>query len=269
MKPLVLTLRHYPDQRLDMSPLVSDRLAGLSVMQISAIELQTTRRRVTVRDAFRIRMGDARSIRIEQGCDRLDRIGHAMASGDIAVEGDVGIQAGRLMAAGTLRISGNAGPWAGSAMRGGELTISGDVGERLGGPLPGETVGMRGGMLWVRGNAGERAGDRLRRGTVVIEGEAGPYAGSRMLAGTLIVRRRAGAMPGYLMSRGTIVLLGGTERLPPSFLDCGACALVASRLMANFIEPLSPKIAMLLRKPLRRLAGDMAALGRGEMLLAD
>jgi formylmethanofuran dehydrogenase subunit C len=269
VKPLVLTLRHYPDQRLDMSALVPDRLVGLSAAQIGAIELQTTRRRVTVRDAFRIRMGGARSIRIEQACDRLDCIGQAMASGDITVQGDVGIQAGRLMAAGALRISGNAGPFAGSAMRGGELVIAGDTGERLGGPLPGETLGMRGGMVWVRGNAGERAGDRLRRGTIIIEGETGPYAGSRMLAGTLIVRRRAGALPGYLMSRGTIVLLGGTERLPPSFLDCGAYALVASRLMANFVEPLSPKIAVLLRKPLRRLAGDMAALGRGEMLLAE
>jgi formylmethanofuran dehydrogenase subunit C len=269
VKPLVLTLRHYPDQRLDMSPLVPDRLAGLSVTQISAIELQTTRRRVTARDAFRIRMGDTRSIQIEQACDRLDHIGQAMASGGIAVHGDVGIQAGRLMAAGTLRISGNAGPWAGSAMRGGQLIITGNAGDRLGGPLPGETVGMRGGTLCVRGNAGERAGDRLRRGTIIVEGEAGPYAGSRMLAGTLIVRRRAGAMPGYLMNRGTIVLLGGTEGLSPSFLDCGTYALVASRLMANFIEPLSPKIAPLLRKPLRRFAGDMAALGRGEMLLAD
>jgi formylmethanofuran dehydrogenase subunit C len=269
VKPLTLALRDYPDQRLDMSELVPDRLQGMSVRDIGAIEIQTTRNRVIVADVFRIRSGDPKMLRIEGGCDRLDRIGHAMASGAIEVDGDAGAQAGRKMTAGQLTIRGSAGPWTGSGMSGGQLTILGDAGERLGGPLSGETIGMRGGILHVGGNVGERAGDRLRRGTIIVDGKAGAFAGSRMIAGTLIVRRSAAALPGYLMGRGTIVLFGGTEQMPPSFLDCGVTPLVAVRLMAKFMQPLSPTIASLLRRPLRRFAGDMAALGRGEMLLPD
>ena len=36
---------------------------------------------------------------------------------------------------------------------------------------------MRGGIVVVRGNAGERAGDRMRRGPIVVEGAAGAFAG--------------------------------------------------------------------------------------------
>ncbi len=269
MRPLVLTLRDYPDQRLDMAALVPHRLIGMSAPEINAIEIQTTRIRVTVADAFKIRMGDPQMLLIEGGCDRLDRIGHAMASGGIDVDGDAGVQTGRRMTAGRLTVRGNTGPWTGSCMKGGHVLVHGSAGERVGGPLSGETVGMRGGMIYIAGDAGERTGDRLRRGTIIVAGKTGPYAGSRMIAGTLIVQQRTAAMPGYLMRRGTLVLLQGTEQISPSFLDCGVTPLVAMRLMAKFVEPFSAKIASLMRAPMRRFAGDMAVLGRGELLLAD
>jgi formylmethanofuran dehydrogenase subunit C len=266
VKPLVLTLRARPRQRLDLSQLVPSLLAGRSAAEISSIDLATTRESITVGDVFRLRMGDAQLIRLEGACDRLDRVACAMADGEMMVEGDVGAQAGRLMSGGRLTISGHAGPWAASGMKGGRLEIGGGAGERLGGPLAGETAGMRGGMVVVRGNAGERAGDRLRRGTIVIEGEAGAYAGSRMIAGSLVVRRKAGPFPGYLMNRGTLVLGDEVEALSPTFVDCGVHDLVAMRLMGAFLRAASPRAAALLRRPLRRLAGDMAVLGKGEIL---
>jgi formylmethanofuran dehydrogenase subunit C len=269
VRPLVLTLRDYPDQRLDMAALVPQRLIGLSAPEINAIEIQTTRVRVTIGDAFKIKMGDPQMLRIEGGCDRLDRIGHAMASGDIEVEGDAGAQTGRAMRAGRLTVTGNTGPWTGSCMKGGHVLVHGSTGERVGGPLSGETLGMRGGVIYIAGNAGERAGDRLRRGTIIVAGKTGPYAGSRMIAGTLIVQQQVAALPGYLMRRGTLVLLQGTEQISPSFRDCGVTPLVALRLMARFVEPFNAKIAALMRAPMRRFAGDMAVLGRGELLLAD
>ena len=268
MKPLVLTLQARPDQRLDLSPLVPHRLAGKSALDIAKLELQTTRTRVTVGDAFRVRDGDAREIRIEADCDRLDQVGEGMTTGSIVVEGSVGSQAGRLMAGGRLSVAGDAGPWAGSGMTGGEIEIIGSAGDRLGGPLAGEMSGMRGGVIVVRGNVGERAGDRMRRGVVVVEGGAGSHAGSRMIAGTLIVRRRAGALPGYLMRRGTIVLGDGSDALSPTFLDGGVHELVAMRLLAAFVNGYSAKAAAVLRRPLRRLAGDMAVLGKGELFCA-
>jgi formylmethanofuran dehydrogenase subunit C len=266
---LVLTLRSRPEQRLDLSPLVPDLLAGKNVAEINGIELQTARQRVTVGDAFRLRMGDVDRICIENSCDRLDRIGAGMSGGVIEVVGDVGTQAGRLMSGGQLTVSGSAGPWAASGMKGGEIEIKGSAGDRLGGPLAGEVAGMRGGIVVVRRNAGARAGDKMRRGTILIEGRAGDHAGSRMIAGTLIVRRGTGALPGYLMKRGTIVLGEGASALSPTFLDCGTHRLLAMRLMAAFIKPYSPRMAVLLGGVMRRYAGDMAGLGKGELFTGN
>jgi formylmethanofuran dehydrogenase subunit C len=124
---------------------------------------------------------------------------------------------------------------------------------------------MRGGVVIVRGNAGARAGDRMRRGTILVEGNTADYAGSRMIAGTLIVRRKAGALPGYLMKRGTIILGEGCAALSPTFVDCGTHTLLAMRLIGAFIRPYSKGAAVLLGRSLRRYAGDMAVLGKGEL----
>ncbi|MEJ0074460.1 MAG: formylmethanofuran dehydrogenase subunit C [Alphaproteobacteria bacterium] len=266
---LVLTLRKRPEQRLDLSPLVPHLLAGKSAASINSIELQTTKVRVTVGDAFRLRMGDAGRIRIEGACERLDGVGAGMSRGAITVAGDVGIQAGRLMTGGRLIIGGDTGHWAASGMKGGEIEIKGSAGDRLGGPIAGEIAGMRGGLVIVRGDAGARAGDKMRRGTILIEGSASDYAGSRMIAGTLIVRRKAGALPGYLMKRGTIIVGEGCTAFSPTFVDCGMHALLAMRLMAGFLKPYSPRTAALLQRPLRRYAGDMAVLGKGELFTGN
>jgi formylmethanofuran dehydrogenase subunit C len=265
VKPLVLTLRERPDQRLDLAPLVPHRLAGMAAAEIERIELQTTRSRLALADIFRLRMGEATHIRIEASCDRLDRVGYEMAGGEIVVEGDIGIRAGRLMTDGRLTVHGNVGPWAASGMKGGTVEIFGDAGDHLGGPSPGEIAGMRGGVVLVRGRVGERAGDRMRRGTIVVEGTAGAYAGSRMIAGTLVVVGRTGPLPGYLMRRGTIVLGEGSDCLSPTFIDCGVHDLVAARLMAGSVGEYSARAAEVLNRPLRRFAGDMAALGKGEI----
>jgi formylmethanofuran dehydrogenase subunit C len=266
---LTLALRQRPSQRLDLSPLVPHLLAGKSTREIEGIELQTTRHRVAVGEVFRLRMGDAEQICIEGSCERLDYVGREMTGGELLVDGDVGIQVGRLMSGGRLVVRGNAGPWAASGMKSGLLQILGAAGDRLGGPLPGEMSGMRGGIVVVRGDAGERAGDRMRRGTIIVEGHAGPYPGSRMIAGTLIVLRSAGPLPGFLLKRGTIVLGGGCGALSPTFVDCGAHQLLANRLMAAMIESYSKSAAKLLRGPLRRLAGDMAVLGKGEIFIGN
>jgi formylmethanofuran dehydrogenase subunit C len=266
---MTFSLRQRPDQRLDLSPLVPHLLAGKTAAQIERVELQTTRARVSVAEAFRLRMGDAGSIRIEDACDRLDCVGRGMTGGEVLVEGDVGVQAGRLMTAGRLVLHGNAGPWAASGLKGGTVEIRGTAGDFLGGPLAGEVAGMRGGAVVVHGRAGDRAGDRMRRGTIIVAGGVGAHAGSRMIAGTLIIGRKAGALPGFLMKRGTIVLGEGCSSMSPTFVDCGQHELLAMRLWAGFIDPLSKTAAALLRRPLRRLAGDMAVLGKGEIFIGN
>ena len=267
LNPLTFSLRAAPAQRLDLSPLTPQNLAGKTIAEIERIDVGTTRVRVTAGDVFRIRDGDPTTLVVEGGAERFDRVGMGLTAGSIRVEGEVGVEAGRLMSGGQLTIHGRAGPFAGSGMKGGTLTIQGDAGERLAGPLSGETVGMSGGVLHVSGDAGERAGDRLRRGFILIEGRAGSYAGSRMIAGTLAIGGEAGDLPGYLMGRGTILLGRGATLVSPSFGDCGEHELVAARLLADYVAQGSVKLAELFRRPLRRLAGDLAALGKGEILL--
>ncbi len=266
MSGLLLTLRQPPAQRLDLAPLTPNQLAGKSEAEVAALPLNTTRERACVGDLFKLRMGDANEIVIEGGSDRFDCVGCAMAGGALHIDGDAGAQAGRLMTGGKLTIAGNAGPWAASGMKGGTLEIMGNAGDRLGGPLAGEMAGMRGGMVVVRGDAGARAADRLRRGTIIVEGKAGSHAGSRMIAGTLLVGGRAGPLPGYLMARGTLVCGHGCDALSPTFADCGVHNLVAITLLAKFVEPYSATIAQLLRRPWRRLLGDMAVTGKGEIV---
>jgi formylmethanofuran dehydrogenase subunit C len=267
VKPLVFALRAAPNQRLDLSPLLPQNLGAMTTSEIAGIELQTTRERVTVGDVFRVRDGDRLAIVIEGANARFDRVGMALSAGDIVAEGDVGVEAGRRMTGGRLTIRGSTGVFAASGMKGGTLEIVGDAGERLGGPLSGETIGMTGGLVHVRGNAGPRAGDRLRRGAILIEGRAGAYAGSRMIAGTLAIGEEAGDLPGYLMDRGTILLARGATLLSPTFGDCGKHDLVAARLLGDYVGTASTKLAKLFRRPLRRFAGDLAALGKGELLL--
>jgi len=269
VKPLTFALRSSPPQRLDLSSLTPQSLAGKSIGEIESIELQTTRARITAGDVFRISRGDATKIHFAGGSERFDRVGYGMTHGSIVVDGDVGVEAGRLMAGGQLSVRGDAGAFAASGLKGGLLEVSGDVGERLGGPLSGETMGMRGGLVRVRGNAAERAGDRMRRGMILVEGHAGPYAGSLMIAGTLVIGKQAGDLPGYLMGRGTIVLGKQASMLAPTFVDCGEHDLVAARLLGAYIGATSPRLADLFRRPLRRFAGDQAALGKGEILLAQ
>jgi formylmethanofuran dehydrogenase subunit C len=263
---LTLTLKEAPQQRCDLSALSPDRLAT-GDGSIERIEIHTTKRRLTVGDLFKVRVGDPENICIEGGSERFDFLGAGMLRGRIEVLGDVGQQVGRGMKGGTILVGGNAGRLAGSAMRDGRLEISGDAGDLIGGPLPGDARGMTGGVIRVQGNAGERGGDRMRRGLIAIDGNAGANPASRMIGGTLVCLGCAGADPGYLMRRGTIILAGGAKRVGPTFIDTGAHELVAMRLIARWLIDEGVEGASLTASPMRRLVGDTATIGKGELFL--
>jgi formylmethanofuran dehydrogenase subunit C len=267
VKPLTLRLRAEPDQRLDCAPLTPQRLVGLSALEIARIPLNTTRDKLSAGDVFRIRAGDPGAIRFEGGSERLDNVGEGLASGSVELEGPVGKAAGRNMSGGRLTIVGSAGPFAGSGLSGGVIDVGGDADDFLGAPFPGEMQGVRGGLILVRGRAGNRAGDRMRRGIIVIEKSAGDYAASRMIAGSLIVLGATGRMPAYLMRRGTL-FLGEAAALLPTFLPCGAFDFGFTRVLADRLRPESARAARLLRRSFERYAGDMAVLGKGEVLVA-
>ncbi len=269
MSRLTFTMRHAPDQRLDLSPLVPDRLAGKSETEIARIVISTTRETVRVGDAFRIAMGDVHDMVFRRAHAGLDRIGARLKAGAITVSGDAGAYCGAAMTGGTIRVSGSAGYGAGIAMAGGALEIGGDAGDFCGGSFAGHMAGMTGGVLVVRGSAGARAGDRMRRGLVAIGGNCGALAGSRMIAGTLLVTGKLGPRPGMLMRRGTI--LAGSARdihILPTFADCGIMSSPFARLYRLGIEEAGVRWSgEWLPQTLRRLAGDMSTIGKGEILL--
>jgi formylmethanofuran dehydrogenase subunit C len=266
MSSMRFELRAPPDMRLDLSPLIPERLAGLDQGAIEHIELGTTRTSRRVGDVFRVHMAECERVAIEGGSPRFGWVGAGMKNGELVLDGEAGLYAGRQMTGGRLHIRGRVGGWAASGLRDGYLEIGGDAGPFLGGPLTGERAGMAGGTVVVRGSAAERTGDCLRRGLIVVEGRSGPHPGSRMLAGTLIICGVAGASPGYLMRRGTVVL-GAAKTLLPTFVPVGEASDAFRRLLAAALTPISPRAARLVTRAQDRFMGDMGSLGKGEILV--
>lgn len=268
MSALTFTLKYRPDQRVDMSPLACQQLVGKGHPEIAAIELQCGKRKVPVGDLFNLSGSDTTHIVINNSFDKLDFIGKELENGAITVEGDAGAYLAMGMKSGTVKVNGNAGLFAGCEMKKGYLEIAENVGDFLGGALPGNKMGMRGGLILVKGNAGDRAGDQIRRGTILIEGDAGDYCGSRMIAGTIAVMGQTGRFLGYAMRRGTL-LLWNTPQLSASFNDCGSHTLAFLPMLFNSFKPLDSRFAdsSTAFNRVQRFAGDMAEIGRGEVLV--
>ena len=268
MSGLTFTLLSEPPERLDLSPLTPQKLAGTRRREIEKIRLGLSKRGLAVGDLFRVSGDAGETIVFEGGSSRFDGVGAGMSGGEIRVGGDVGTQAGCKMAGGTILIEGSAGPYAGSGMSGGRLEIRGSAGDFAGGPLAGEMAGMSGGILIIRGRAGHRAGDRMRRGLLAVLDGCGDYAGSRMIAGTLVVLGRAGHMPGYLLRRGTLLLDQLPQSLSPSFVESGEWDSAFAPLINRHLISEGILEAPLLQKGTTRFCGDNAVLGKGEILLA-
>ncbi len=266
MKPIIFTLRQEPQQRLDLSPLTPDRLVRRSAKEIESIEIGTTRVSVKVGDVFKLRLGEATSLRYEGGSERFDLIGAKLLPGfEIHVEGDVGAQVGRRATGGAITVAGDAGAYAASQLAGANIDIYGDAGDFLGAPLAGEIPGISGGRVVVRGSVGARAGDRLRRGVIIVEGDAGEDFACRMIAGTIILLGAAEGRIGYLNKRGTVVLSEARD-FGPTYVDCGAHSLNFARLYAKSLAEVSRGASRVLGKKLQRYAGDTAIFGKGEIL---
>lgn len=268
MSALTLTLKHRPEQRVDMSPLVCQKLKGLSPAEIAEIKLHCGKKKLRVDELFTISGFDTDHILIQNSFAKLDYIGKELDGGVIHVEGDVGAYCGIGMKSGVIKVFGNAGLYAGCEMKKGHLEIEGNAGDFLGGALAGNKMGMKGGLILVKGNAGDRVGDQLRRGTILIEGNVGDYCGSRMIAGTIAVLGNTGKFLGHSMRRGTL-LLWNEPKLSASFNDCGSHTLAFLPMLFKSFKGLSSRFAdnEIAFNRVQRYAGDMAEIGRGEVLV--
>jgi formylmethanofuran dehydrogenase subunit C len=269
MNPLRLTLREPPRQRVDLSPLTPDALAGKSAPEIAAIELPTGNRKVRVDSLFGLSGDPGTTLEFAGSTNFLDHIGAGMTQGRIVVRGDAGAFLGAGMTGGTIEVEGSAGAYAASGTRGGLIQIAKDAGDFLAAAIPGDHQGMQGGTVIVGGNAGDRVGDRMRRGTLLIEGNAGDYCAARMVAGTIAVWGTVGRFLGLAMRRGTLMLQQAPKSVSPTFNDCGVHSFNVLTLMVRAWRAYPGRYATLPAAGfrVRRLMGDLANDGRGEILI--
>jgi formylmethanofuran dehydrogenase subunit C len=179
---------------------------------------------------------------------QADRLGAGLNEGEVTVEGSVGREAGLALSGGSLDIDGDAGPRAGAA------------------PL-GFKRGMTGGELIIRGSAGAETGAGMRRGVLAIVRQAGEQTGLGMIAGTVIVFGSAGTDSGLWSKRGSVVALGPITP-PATYVYACTCQpvylrLLLTRLRVRYGLPVRPRH---LNGLYRRYSGDMAELGKGEIL---
>jgi formylmethanofuran dehydrogenase subunit C len=269
MNSLTFTLKAAPTQQVDVSPLIPENLSGLSRAEIGSTVLVTGNQRVRVDELFEISGKDADQVVFAGETGKLDYVGKNLRGGQIQVHGPCGAYAGMGMSAGQINVHGNSGAFTACEMQGGLLRINGHSGDFLAAARPGHKIGMAGGTVIITGNVGARAGDHMRRGTLLIEGNAGAYLGSRMLAGTIAVLGRTGIYPGYGMKRGTLLLWQMPDKLGATFNDSGTHTLGFLPLLLGSYQGLETHFTTLTRATHRvhRYCGDMASLGRGEILI--
>jgi formylmethanofuran dehydrogenase subunit C len=188
------------------------------------------------------------SLRLVGDWSRAARLGAGLTEGAVVVEGDVGDEVGVGMAGGSIEVRGNAGDRAGAA-------------------APEARRGMTGGELVVHGTVGREAGALMRRGLLVAGGAVGDHAGVGMIAGTIIAFGAFGAAAGLWSKRGSLVALGDVA-IPTTYRY--ACTyqpvhlrLLLSRLKARYGMPAEGRH---LTGFYRRYSGDLAELGKGEIL---
>jgi formylmethanofuran dehydrogenase subunit C len=176
------------------------------------------------------------------------RLGAGLSEGAVVIEGRIGDEVGLGMAGGSIDVRGNAGAGAGAA-------------------APEARRGMTGGELVVHGSAGQGAGALMRRGLLVVGGSLAPNAGAAMIAGTIVAFRAFAPAAGLWSKRGSIVALGEVT-IPSTYRY--ACTyqppylrLMLLRLKARYGLSVEGRH---LSGSYRRYSGDLAELGKGEIL---
>ncbi|KDP84079.1 formylmethanofuran dehydrogenase [Cupriavidus sp. SK-3] len=272
MSGLTLRLANAPALRVDLRQLTPAALAGMAPDAIARLPLWHGNERIALGELFTVQAhgGDGEpALTLEGDLGRFDRIGWRMSGGTLRVDGNAGDYLGCGMQDGTLRVNGNAGDFAAAALAGGKVVIGGNAGDFAAAALPGDMDGMRGGTLVIGGNTGDRFGDRMRRGTAMVAGNTGDFTASRMVAGTIAVAGAVGTHLAYGMRRGTIVLLSARPQARATFVRTDGNFDVFWTLLARHLARAGgPFTALPALRP-RRLVGDLAVDGRGELLIVD
>lgn len=268
MSGWTLRTRQVPALRVDLRGVTPGALAALSHAELERMPVGYGNALVPLAELFHVEPRSDKSLVFAADLRRFDRVGWQMDGGVLIVEGAVGHYAGACMRGGELSVRGDAGALAACEMTGGTVTIDGDAGDFAASTLPGSMDGMRGGTLVVKGNAGARFGDRMRRGTAVVFGDVGDFLAARMVAGTIAIGGRASAHAGYGMRRGSVVFAAAAPDVAPTFVPAIAEAPVFWQLLARDLAHHGGVFAGLPGRRIERQLGDLAAGGKGELIIA-
>jgi formylmethanofuran dehydrogenase subunit C len=207
---------------IDAECITPDAFATKTMEEIKVLEVWEGNKKRLLDELFEI-SGDSDktanevSIQIVGDLRKVKRIGEGMSSGEITIEGDVGLHLGEKMKGGKITVSGNSDSWLGAMMKGGIITVKGNTGDYVGAAYRGSTKGMRGGTIIIHGNAGNEVGCFMRNGLIKIHGNAGQFVGMHMHDGTIFVQGDSEGRAGASMTGGKIVLSGYTASVLPTF----------------------------------------------------
>jgi formylmethanofuran dehydrogenase subunit C len=245
----------FPIQAECITPAV---FQGKSLKQIASLEVWEGNKQKKLEDLFKIEETPAETpnITINGDASEVKRIGEAMKSGEIVINGDAGMHTGEKMAGGKITINGNAGGWTGGSMKGGLIEIHGDASDYLASPYRGSTDGMRGGKIIVDGNVGSDSGCYLRGGVIKIKGNAGPFLGFHMSDGAIYVEKNVAGRLGANMTGGKIVVSGVADGIMPTFtIDS-----VKGKVKIDDTETV--------QGPFYVFLGDLAEKGKGKLFIS-
>lgn len=206
---------------IQASCITPDNFTGKTKAEIAKLPLTEGNRNLTIGDLFKIEESSETSPNITLNGDfsKVKRVGQRMATGEIVVNGNIGLHTGEMMNGGKITINGNAGGWTGSEMKKGTIEIHGDGGDYLASPSRGNDAGMKGGLITVDGNVGTDVACYLKGGVIKIKGSAGKFLGYHMTEGAIYVEKDCDVRAGACMHGGKIVIGGKMEVLPSFTID--------------------------------------------------
>lgn len=211
-------LRHfqYPIIADSINP---DVFQGKTLAEIGELPVWEGNKKKKLRELFKIEADktDVSTITLNGDLIEVRQVGKGMSSGEILVNGNIGMHLGEKMKGGKITVQGNAEGWAGSEMKGGLIEIMGNAGNYLASPYRGSTNGMRKGKIVVHGNVGSDVAVFMKGGIIKIHGNAGPFMGFRMSNGTIHIAKNVGTRVGACMTGGKIVISGILEEILPTF----------------------------------------------------
>ena len=235
-----------------------DVFQGKSVAEIATLDLWEGNRQKKLGDLFKIKEDptETPNITLKGDVSEVRRVGMGMTSGEIVVNGNVGMHLGEKMAGGKITVKGDTAGWAGSGMKGGFIEILGNAGDYLASPYRGSSVGMSKGKIIVHGNVGSDVAVFLKGGVIKVHGNAGPFLGFRMRGGIVYIEKNIGNRVGACMIGGKIVVLGVLEELMPTFT----------------INGVKPKVKIdegeKVTGPFYVFLGDLAETGNGKLFVS-